>query len=174
MFFDYTGGANLSTAQNVTTSAASTNVFDVTGAGVGSAPAMIGAGGLNTAMGIDIGAGDGAAMPEVVFVVTTTGTGTGTVAFGIEAAPDSGTYTEGSYTRLATSAAFVGTALTAGMEVKIPVPPIPSTFSGLPRFYRAYYDQTGNGAVHVTANLLLNAPDLVDPKKYGSNFVVAA
>ena len=172
MFLDYSSGTNFSTAQAISGAAASTNLYDVTGVGTGVEPTMIGAGGLDTALGIDIGGGsDGMAMPEVVFIVTTAGTGTGTVAFGIEAAPDNGSYSPGTYTRLATSKAFVGTTLTKGTEVRIPVPPVPTNFTGLPRFYRAYYDQTGDGAVSVTANLTMNAPDLGAAKKYGSNFV---
>lgn len=173
-YFDFNSGTNFSTAQAITTTAASTNVFDVTGAGAGNAPAMIGANGVNTALGIDIGAGDGVAVPEVLAIVTTTGTGTGTVSISIQAAPDNGSYSPGTYVTLATSAAFVGTALVAGTEIKIPVPPVPSTFTGLPRFYRLNYTQTGDGAASFTANLLLNAPDLKQSQKYGNNFTVAA
>jgi len=173
-FFDYTSGSNFSTAQAITTSAASTNVFDVTGAGAGTAPAMKGAGGLDTALGVDIGAGDGVAQPEVMVVVTTAGTGSDTITIEVQAAPDNGSYSPGSYTTLASSAAFVGTSLVAGTEIKIPVPPVPSTFSGLPRFYRVYYTCSGTQTASFTANLLLNAPDLKSPQRYGSNFVVAS
>ena len=153
-------GGILSAAQSITTSAASTNILDVTGAGSGNAPNMIGNAGLATNLGTDLGAGQNIAHPGVLFVVTTAGTGTGTVAFGIEAAPDAGNYNPGTYTRLTTSAAAVGTTLTLGAQIYLPLPPIPSIFTGLPRFYRAYYDQTGNGAVSVNADFLMNPPSL--------------
>jgi hypothetical protein len=173
-FYDYTGGSNFSTLQAITTTADSTNIFDVTGAGVGSAPAMIGAGGLNTAMGIDIGSGDSSERPEVLITVTTAGTGAGTITFTLKAAPDSGTYTEGTYTVLESSAAFVGTALVAGTQIKLPVPPAPSTFSGLPRFYKLTYTVSGSATATVTSNLSINLSMLKPAKIYGSNFVVAS
>jgi hypothetical protein len=172
-YLELSSGANLSTAQAITTSAASTNVFDVTGAGSGNAPTMIGNSGLATNLGTDLGVGQNVGHPGVLFTVTTAGTGTGTVAYGIEAAPDNGSYSPGTYTRLTTSAAAVGTTLTLGATVYLPLPPIPSTFTGLPRFYRAYYDQTGNGAVSVTANLLMNNPSVKSVTDSVKNFASA-
>ena len=124
------------------------------------APNMIGNAGLATNLGTDLGNGQNMAHPGVLFVVTTAGTGTGTVAFGIEAAPDNGSYSPGTYTRLTTSAGAVGTTLVLGAVIYLPLPPIPSIFTGLPRFYRGYYDQTGNGAVSVTAAFLMNPPNV--------------
>ena len=107
-----TSNTALSVAQAITgtnTTVKSTNVFDAAGAGVGTTPSMVGPvtgavgslvlGGA-TALGTDFGTGQGVAHPGVLFTVTTTGTGSGTIAFGIEAAPDSGTGTEGTYTLL--------------------------------------------------------------------------
>lgn len=153
-------GGILSAAQAITTSAASTNILDVTGAGSGNAPNMIGNAGLATNLGTDLGQGQTVAHPGVLFTVTTAGTGTGTVAFGIEAAPDNGSYSPGTYTRLTTSALAVGTTLVLGAQIYLPLPPIPSIFTGLPRFYRAYYDQAGNGAVSVNADFMMNPPSL--------------
>lgn len=166
-------GGVLSSAQAITTSAASTNIFDVTGAGSGNAPNMIGNAGLATNLGTDLGQGQNNAHPGVLFTVTTTGTGTGTVSFGIEAAPDNGSYSPGTYTRLTTSAAAVGTTLVAGGQVYLPLPPVPSNYTGLPRFYRAYYDQTGNGAVSVTATLLMNPPSAKSVLDSVKNFTSA-
>lgn len=154
----------LSTAQAITTSAASTLIYDVTGAGSGVAPSMtFGVNGLTGAAvlpSFDIGAGDGMAVPTAQFIVTTAGTGTGTVAYGIEAAPDNGSNAPGTYVRLATSNAAVGTTLTLGSKVTLVVPPIAleKVAEMRPRFYRFFYDQTGNGAVSVTAFIGLNLP----------------
>ncbi len=169
-YVETTSGANLSTAQAITTTADSTNVYDVTGAGVGNAPAMIGAGGVNTAMGIDIGAGDGSAIPEVMVSVTTTGTGAGTISITLSAAPDNGSYSAGTYVTLFTSAAFVGTTLTAGRQIIFQVPPIPPTLA-LPRFYKLTYTVSGSATASFTANLLLNAPLIRNATLQGNNFV---
>ena len=159
-YLEATLGGILSAAQAITTSAASTNILDVTGAGSGNAPNMIGNAGLATNLGTDLGNGQTGTHPGVLFTVTTAGTGTGTIACGIEAAPDAGNYTPGTYTRLTTSAAAVGTTLVAGAQIWLPLPPVPSIFTGLPRFYRGYYDQTGNGAVSVNADFMMNPPSL--------------
>ena len=172
-YIEATLGGILSAAQAITTSAASTNILDVTGAGSGNAPNMIGNAGLATNLGTDLGAGQNQAHPGVIFTVTTAGTGTGTVAFGIEAAPDNGSYSPGTYTRLTTSAAAVGTTLVLGATIYLPLPPIPSIFAGLPRFYRAYYDQTGNGAVSVNADFVMNPPSVKSVLDSVKNFTSA-
>ncbi|MFA7278760.1 MAG: Bbp16 family capsid cement protein [Sterolibacterium sp.] len=163
-------GGQFSLAQELTTTAASTNLFDITGAGPGVAPAMIGSGGLNTAIGVDIGAGDGVATPEVLVSIDVTGTGAGTVTIVLEAAPDNGSYSPGTYYTVYSSGAFVGTTLNAGDTLKFPVPPIPQD-AALPRFYRINYVIAGSFTATLTANLLLNAPDLRQPTLYGNNFV---
>lgn len=169
-YVETTSGAQFSSLQAITTTANSTNVFDVTGAGAGNAPAMIGANGVNTAMGIDIGAGQGPSEAIVQVNVTTTGTGAGTISIGLQSAPDNGSYSAGTYTTLYTSAAFVGTTLNAGDVLTFPVPPIPQD-TALPRFYRLVYTVSGSATVTLTANLLINAPLVRDATLYGSNFV---
>lgn len=169
-YLESTSGANFSTAQSVTATAASTNIFDVTGAGSTVAPAMIGASGLTTALGYDIGAGDGAAMPEVLITFGTCTTVTGTLTIALQAAPDNGSYSPGTYETLTATAAFTGTTqLFSGAQVIMVVPPIPPGLA-LPRFYRLNYTVTGSISVLVTASLLLNAPTIRDATLYGSNF----
>lgn len=168
----------LSSAQAITTSAASTLVYDVTGAGSGNAPAMIfgqTATGAAALPGADIGNGDGASAPQAYFTITTTGTGTGTVSFGIEAAPDNGSNSPGTYRRLATTNAAVGTTLLAGDIISLTIPPyvLVGPAEGKPRFYRFYYDQTGNGAVSVTSAIMLNPPLGYVSTQYSNNFNAA-
>lgn len=166
-----------STAQAITTTADATNVYDTTGAGAGTAPTMVGGGGLNTALGFDIGAGDGMAVPELFAVVTTAGTGAGTITLTLSAAPDNGSYSAGTYTTLASTAAFVGTALTAGRAIKLAVPPFPQLNSTgafvIPRFYKLTYTVSGSATASFTAGLMLNAPDIRTPVIYNNNFVSA-
>ena len=168
-YTEASSGATLSNAQALTTSTVSTNVFDVTGAGSGTAPTMTGAQGLNTALGSDMGVGQSNAQPGVWFVVTTAGTGSGTWSFGIEAAPDNGSYSPGTYTVLTTSQAFVGTALTKGLNFWLPIPPVPSNYSGLPRFYQGVYTLASTAAVSIDAFLMMNPPDVKSVQEYGNN-----
>ncbi len=167
----------LSNAQAITTTAPSTVVYDITGAGVGNAPSQIyGVDGLTGAAvlpGADIGTGDGMAIPYVVFTITTTGTGTGTIAFAIQAAPGLSNNTEGTYVTLSQTAAFVGTTLLKGNQIALPIPPFAQIAPGMgrPRFYRVDYIQTGNGAVSVTANIVLNPALGFVSTQYPGNFV---
>lgn len=172
-YLENSSGSQLSTAQAITTSAASTNIFDVTGAGSGNAPTMIGNAGLATNLGTDLGLGQTSSHPGVLFTISTAGTGTGTIAFAIEAAPDNGSFSPGSYIRLTTSGTKVGTILTLGYTLYLPLPPIPPEFAGLPRFYRGFYDQTGNGAASVTAEFLMNPPALKSVTDSVKNFTSA-
>lgn len=172
-YLENSSGAQLSTAQAITTSAASTNIFDVTGAGSGNTPSMIGNMGLNTNLGTDLGVGQGVSHPGVLFTVTTAGTGAGTVSFAIEAAPDNGSYSPGSYTILTQSQAFVGTNLTLGLQVYLPLPPVPSNYAGLPRFYEAFYTVASTATVSITAEFLMNPPDEDSVANTVKNFISA-
>ena len=172
-YVENSSGAILSSAQAITTSVASTNVFDVTGAGSGNAPTMIGNQGLATNLGTDLGQGQNPGHPGVLFTVTTTGTGAGTVDFEVQAAPDNGSYSPGTYVALTRSAPVVGTSLTAGLQVYLPIPPIPSNFSGLPRFYQGYYTVSGSATVSVTAELLMNPPSVKSVTDSVKNFISA-
>lgn len=170
MYVETTSGAQFSAAQALTATANATNLFDVTGAGTGNAPAMIGAGGLNTAMNVDIGAGDGMAIPEVVITnaLTTAGTGSGTITFSLQSAPDNGSYSPGTYTTIFTGPAFVGTSITAPFQYIFQVPPTPPGAS-LPRFYRLVYTISGTVGCTLNANLVLNPATVRDATKYGNN-----
>ena len=172
-YSENSSGAALSVAQAITTSAASTNIFDVTGAGSGNAPTMLGNSGLATNLGTDLGLGQNMAHPGILFTVTTAGTGTGTVDFEIQAAPDNGSYSPGTYVVLSRSGTYVGTALTSTFQLYLPIPPIPSNFTGLPRFYQAYYTVSGTATVSVTASLLMNPPSVKSVLDSVKNYVSA-
>lgn len=172
-YLEQSSGCTLSSAQAITTSAASTNIFDVTGVGSGVAPVMLGNLGLATNLGTDFGVGQNIAHPGVLFTVTTAGTGAGTIDFEIQAAPDNGSYSPGTYVALSRSDAYVGTALTLGFYLYLPLPPIPSNYTGLPRFYRAFYTVASSATVSVTANFLMNPPDAKSVTDSVKNFVSA-
>jgi len=172
MYIETTSGAQFSSSQAITATADSTNIFDVTGAGVGNAPAMIGAGGLNTAMGYDVGGAIGNAQPTILFTVVSTTTVTGVLAVSIKAAPDSGSYTEGTYTTIFTSGGLTGaTQLAAGKQYLFPVPII-TPGEALPRFYKLTYTVvSGSISIVGSAALLFNGAMVRDATLYGNNFV---
>lgn len=176
MFFDI-AGLNFSpfapgTPQAITVTADS-SIVDITGAGSGNAPAMIGSGGVNTAMGVDIGVGQGMAEPYVWIVVTTAGTTSNTLTVSLSAAPDNGSYGQGSYTVLYTSKAIVGSTLAAGDVLYFPVPPtlVNEEAEALPRFYKLTYTCSGSLTVSVSAGIVINPSSLLLAGRYGNNYL---
>lgn len=175
MFLDNTlsFNTNWATPQAITTTADGSTIIDITGAGSGNAPAMInGYPAANTAIGEDYGMGDGASRPNFLMVVTTTGTGAGTITVSISAAPDNGSYGQGSYTTIYTSKAFVGTTLVKGNILEVPLPPILTTFGeALPRFYKVTYTVSGSATASVLAGLLLAPSSFGQGGQYNNNFL---
>lgn len=168
-----------SSAQTVTTTADSTNIVDVTGAGSGNAPAMInGFPAANTAIGDDYGAGDGVAFPYLYITVpsTTGGTQTGTVTITLSAAPDNGSYSPGTYTTLITLPAITGTNLNSatGHYIVIPLPPTQFAWTAEvpPRFYKLTYTVSGTQSTKFLAGLMLNPPESLLLGQYNNNFTV--
>lgn len=159
----------LSTAQAITTTAASTVIYDVTGAGSGNAPTInFGSGDI----GFDIAGGGGTNAPTAYWTITTNGTGTGTITFQVQAAPNDTGNVPGTWVTLAASAAYVGTDLDVGDVIELPIPPynIIGPGMGVPRFYRFNYVQTGDGAVSATGVIVINPQTSYEATQYGKNF----
>lgn len=167
-----------SSSQTITSSVTSTTVVDITGAGVGTAPSMInGPGAANTAVGVDIGQGDGMAIPYVYVTVKTAfvSAGGALMTVTLQAAPDNGSYSEGTYTTLYTSVAFTAAQLAAGQTLMFQVPPRALTGQpgeALPRFYRLSYTVSSStfSAGAVNAGIVLNPPNGLVNTQYNSNF----
>jgi len=164
----------LSSAQAITTTAASTNIYDITGAGSGNAPNQ--EFGNATVFGADIGAGDGVAMPTVYVDVTTafqTGDGA-TLTIALQAAIDNGSNAPGSYTTLLSTGVFAASVLTASNRLlTFQIPPL-TLGQSLPRFYRLYYT-VGTGtfsAGALTAGIAFNLPAGVGGTLYPANYTV--
>lgn len=175
-FFDNTlVFSSLSAGQQVTATANST-VIDLTGAGAGTAPAMINsfpASGYQS-IGYDIGAGDGEAIPYLYLSVKAKGTNTGSLTIALQAAPDNGTtYNPGTYTQLWISASITANNLVVGDSLLVPVPPTLFNFpsESLPRFYRVVYTVTGTVDLTFVSGLLLNPPSTILLGQYNSNFI---
>lgn len=169
----------LSNSQSITTTAASSVVYDVFGVGSGNAPPM--SLGSNGFPGVDIGTGDGTAIPHAYFSIITTGTGSGTITFQVQAAPvtSSGSNTVGTYVTLAASQAFVGSTLIAGDVIDLIIPPYASAAAqigpamNLPRFYRFNYVVSGTATATVTAAILISPPLSYVSTQVGNNFTAA-
>ena len=167
----------LSSVSNGTTSMFT---YDVTGAGVGVAPNMIGGvtSTSGTLIGFDIGEGDGIAIPEVVWNVTTTFTSgsNASLAIALQAAPDSGVGNlPGVWTTLVQTSNLPLTALTTSSGVgQFQVPPVPPGFGEInPRFYRLNFiiNSTTFTAGAISANIVLNPTQASRTGTFPSNYV---
>lgn len=145
MFLDQSLSFNttwaVASAQAITTTAVSTTIIDITGAGSGNAPAMIGGfPAANTAMFNDYGvAGDGMAVPWVLVCVQVAPTSpTNTLTVQLQGAPDNGSFSPGTYDIYGQTDAMAGALLTAGAIIMFPVPPR-KIGKSMPRFYRLNY-----------------------------------
>lgn len=161
----------LSSAQAITSTAASTNLYDVTGAGSGVAPVMTF--GNAAKAQFDIGVGDGSAIPYLLMNIGTTFTtsNAATLQVQIQAAVDS-TNSPGAYTTIVETDAFAVSVLTAGATLLLQIPKV-TLGESLPRFYRVNY-VVGTGvftAGAVTSVILLNPPSGLTGTLYPSNFV---
>jgi hypothetical protein len=159
------------TPQAITATANGSSIIDITGAGSGNAPAMIGGfPATKNAIGNDYGLADGEAVPYLYLTVTTAGTGAGTLTVSIQEAPDNGSYSPGTYTTVYTSTTFVGTTLTLGTVLLVPLPPrIPGTLP--PRFYQVVYTVASTLTASVLAGLVINPPSSLTGQAYPRNFV---
>lgn len=152
------------------------SIIDLTGAGVGVAPAMVGGAGFP--IGLDVGAGDGVAIPSVTVTVATAivGTGTSTISFSLKAAPQisATNNNQGTYTTLTTTQAFavppVGTSLPAGSVINLPIPPL-APGEAPPRYYKMSY-VIANGPVSgtISSGIVLNQPNIGTSGNEGSLF----
>ena len=163
-----------SSAQAITTTAASTNTYDVAGAGYGNAINQII--GKATVFGEDIGAGDNLISPSVMVDITTTFVGSGaSLTIAIQSGVDNGSNAVSTWTTIADTGAIPVASLTvsaAPLILRIP-PRQPGT--GLPRFYRLYYTVTSGpftGGV-LSASIVTGAPTLNTSIQYPANFTAA-
>ena len=170
----------LSTAQAITSTAASTNLYDVTGAGSGNASGMIGGvtSSGNALIGFDIGAGDGMSIPTMFFDVSTAfvSAGGATLQLQIQAAPDNGTNNSpGTYVTIAESDIITAAQLTAGATFSYPIPAVPKSIFGeaMPRFYRVNYVVATStfSAGAINANIVLDPSNVTKIQNYPANYI---
>lgn len=171
----------LANAQAVTSTAAGSVVFDVTGVGSGTVPAMItgvrGDTGAAVPIGFDIGAGDGFAIPEVFWTVPTAfvSAGGASLQIALQAAPDNGSGSAGTYQTIVQTSTFTSGQLTANTTGQFQVPPVAPNWIGeaLPRFYRLNFVVATStfSAGSITASLVLNPSQAPKTGLYPGNYV---
>ena len=174
---------NWTTTQTLSTTADSATIIDVTGAGVGVAPSMIGGGANLTTAGIignDWGLSDGIAVPYVLITFPgPASSASNTLTVTLKAAPATSSNTEGTYIAIYTSPAFVASTLAVGTIIMFPVPPMQAPIGSdnpPPRFYKLTYTCSGalGGSPKVIAGIVLNPTSaLLAGVNYPNNFVVA-
>ena len=129
----------LSNGQAVTSSAASSSIIDITGAGSGNAPGVI-IGSEASVFGTDVGLGDGLTKPAIACIVGTAFVGVGaSLTVALQTAPDNGSNAPGTWsTAVQTDTIAVGN-LTAGAKLaQFEVPPRDPGAAAY-RFIRLYY-----------------------------------
>ncbi len=171
----------LANVQAVTSTAAGTVVFDVTGVGSGTVPPMItginGTTGAAVPIGFDIGAGDGFAIPEVTWEVGTSfvSGGGATLQVALQAAPDNGSGSAGTYQTIVQTSTFTSGQIPAGVIGQFQVPPVGPNWVGeaMPRFYRLNFvvGTSTFSAGTITAYLNLNPSQATKIQNYPGNYV---
>lgn len=169
---------NLSTAQTIQVTAASTSTYDITGAGIGNAPNMIGGvvNGVNAVIGADLGAGDGMTIPEIVVNIPTAFTtgNAATLTIQLQASADNGSNQAAGWQTIYQSAALTpGIQLAANNILQFQMPPVPPGFGEAePRFYRLNY-VVGTGSMSagaLSANIVINPSQATKIQNYPSNY----
>ncbi len=171
----------LAANQAISSTAAGTAVFDVTGVGSGTVPPMItginGTTGAAVPIGFDIGAGDGFAIPEVVWTVPTAfvSAGGATLQVSLQAAPDNGSGSAGTYQTIVQTSTFTAGQLAANTIGQFQVPPVGPNWIGepLPRFYRLNFTVGTStfSAGNITAYINLNPSQATKIQFYPGNYV---
>lgn len=171
----------LANVQAITSTAAGTVVFDVTGAGANVVPPMItgvnGTTGAAVVIGFDIGAGDGFAIPEVTWEVgqSFVSAGGATLQVQLQAAPDNGSGGVGNYQTIVQTSTFTAGQLAANVIGQFQVPPVAPNWVGeaMPRFYRLNFvvGTSTFSAGNITAYLNLNPSQATKIQNYPGNYV---
>lgn len=168
-------GSTTGSPQAVTQTVDSTNTIDVTGAGSGNAPTMIGGfPSLTTNLALDYGtANGGPGTAWVVLFVTLATTTSGTLTIVMQAAPDNGSYSPGPWTTIYQSAALTGTTqLKANNWIGFPVPPTLQGMGGSsPRFYKLSYTVASSISVTVSSGICTDMTSFIGGSKLANNFI---
>ena len=167
----------LASAQAITSTAAGTATFDVTGLGAGTVYNGVTGGLSSDLLGFDIGAGDGIAIPVLYWNVGTAfvSAGGATLQIGIQAAPDNGSGSAGNYQIITETAPMSAATLVANANGQFQIPPVGANWVGeaMPRFYQVEFTVATStfSAGTMSANIVLNPQTAQKIQKYPSNYV---
>lgn len=167
----------LAANQAVTSTAAGTGTFDVSGLGAGTLYNGI-TGALNAdLLGFDIGAGDGFAPPTLVWNINTAfvSAGGATLQVGVQAAPDNGSGSAGTYSILCQTGAISVGQLGKNTTGQLIIPPVTPNWIGeaMPRFYQVEFTVNTStfSAGNITAEILINPSQATKVQNYPSNYI---
>lgn len=177
------GLAFVSSPQTITSTAASTNIIDLTGFGSGVAP-NLNFGNAST-YGADMSIGDGEAIPTVAITISTTFTtsNSATLTIQLQGAPDNGSNAPGSYTTYAEiptlgTSTLIASATTPRAQAILGMrwPKVPYGIA-YPRFWRLNWQVNvgtfSAGAIGF-AGITLQRDDSYAMSQYPANYTVAA
>ncbi len=128
-------------------------------------------------IGFDIGAGDGFAIPEVTYEIPTAfvSAGGATLQIQLQAAPDNGSGSAGTYQTLVQTSTYTAGQLSANTIGQFQVPPVQPNWIGeaMPRFYRLNFvvGTSTFSAGAITAYLNLNPSQATKIANYPGNYV---
>jgi|SRR5579864_1917089 len=179
LVFSGNPGASPATGQAITSTAASTNVIDLTGAGVGSAP--LNRIGNASVFGEDLGIGDGVNIPRVGVWITSSfvSAGGATMQVQFQGSIDSGSNTAAGYTTYietdALTVAQLTLTTTAPEYGKIGFAwPHRAILAAMPRFIRLnYVVGTSTFSAGAVAAAIVLARDDWAAAAYAANYIVA-
>ena len=151
----------------ISTATASSGTYDITGAGVGTAPPQIF--GTASSFGADMGVGDGAWMPFVLVLITTTLVGGTAMNFALQSAPDNGANGLGTAITVDETGAIPVASLTAGTRFTLAFNRRQQGASP-PRFCRMLYTPTGTfTAGAVSAGIVVGNVNDIDIGQIAGN-----
>lgn len=156
----------------VSASTASTNTYDITGAGSGNAPSVVW--GTSATFGADMGIGGGEVTPSIRIQVTTAfvTVNSATLNVALQSAPDNGSNAPGTWTTAVETGPIAAAQLTIGAVIGLP-------FAGrgpgaaMPRFYRLLYQLPGSTAFTagaVVAGIVVNPDASTTIAQYPANY----
>lgn len=162
-----------SSAQAVTTTAASTNPIDL--AGLGSGTTISNIIGNASVWGQDIGIGNGVYQPAILVTVGTAFAGGTSLNVQFQGAVDNGSGSPGTWNTYAESGAIVTASLTANRTIfRINVAAVQPDNGPLPRFLRLNYVVVGTYTAGTIAYAGIDLDNQMwSAGMYPSNFVVA-
>lgn len=157
-----------SSAQALTTTAASTSIVDLTGAGSGNAPNLVW--GTSTVFGEDIGIGSGTGSPRLRIDLVVVPAGGTSINFQFQGAPDNGSNAPGTYVTYAETGAILTADFSADKRVWDIAVPNREIAAAMPRFLRVNYTIVGTYSTGTVNAFIYLGGQNADNMQYPHNY----